>query len=95
MYSQCRTTRVYPKYSGLLPPTIQQLFYREAPVNRRTTMSSESVRQVACSWVDVGSFHMRLVVRFMIFTVIWNILDTASYSSFNFHPTRKNEIKNL
>jgi hypothetical protein len=30
-------------------------------------MSSESVCQVARSWVDVGSFHTRLVVRFMIF----------------------------
>jgi hypothetical protein len=31
-------------------------------------MSSESVCQVAHSWVDMGSFHMCLVVRFMIFT---------------------------
>jgi hypothetical protein len=30
-------------------------------------MSSESVCQVARSWVDVGSFHTRLVVRFMNF----------------------------
>jgi hypothetical protein len=30
-------------------------------------MSSESVCQVARSWVDVGSFHTRLVVRFVIF----------------------------
>jgi hypothetical protein len=30
-------------------------------------MSSESLCQVARSWVDVGSFHMRLVVRFMNF----------------------------
>jgi hypothetical protein len=43
-------------------------------------MSSESVCQVARSWVDVGSFHTRLVVRFMIFTPsVWNILDTPSY----------------
>jgi hypothetical protein len=28
-------------------------------------MSSESVRQVARSWVDVGSCHTRLVLRFM------------------------------
>jgi hypothetical protein len=28
-------------------------------------MSSESVYQVARSWVDVGSFHKRLVVTFM------------------------------
>jgi hypothetical protein len=31
-------------------------------------MSSESVCQVARRWVDVGSFHTRLAVRFMIFT---------------------------
>jgi uncharacterized membrane protein len=29
-------------------------------------MSSESVCQFARSWVDVGSFYTRLVVRFMI-----------------------------
>jgi uncharacterized protein YdiU (UPF0061 family) len=80
MYSQCRTTRVYPKYPGLLPQTIQQLFYREAPVNRRTTISSESVCQLACSWVNVGSFHTRLVVRFMIFTEsVRNILDAVLF----------------
>jgi hypothetical protein len=38
-------------------------------------MSSESVCQVARSWVDVGSFQMRLVVRFMIFAAsVRNIL---------------------
>jgi hypothetical protein len=43
-------------------------------------MSSESVCQVARSWVDVGSFYTRLVVRFMIFTAsVRNILDTPSY----------------
>jgi hypothetical protein len=43
-------------------------------------MSSESVCQVARSWVDVGSFHTRLVVRFMIFTAsVRNTLDTPSY----------------
>jgi hypothetical protein len=48
-------------------------------VDGRTTMSSESVCQVARSWVDVGSFHTRLVVRFMNFTAsVRNILDTAS-----------------
>jgi uncharacterized RDD family membrane protein YckC len=40
-------------------------------------MSSELVCQVARSWVDVGSFHTRLVVRFMVFTAsVRNILDT-------------------
>jgi hypothetical protein len=43
-------------------------------------MSSESVCQVARSWADVGSFHKRLAVRFMIFTAsVQNILDTPSY----------------
>jgi hypothetical protein len=41
-------------------------------------MPSESVCQVARSWVD--SFHTRLVVRFMIFTAsVRNILDTTSH----------------
>jgi hypothetical protein len=32
--------------------------------------------------VDVGSFHMSLVARFMIFTAsVWNILGTPSYLS--------------
>jgi hypothetical protein len=45
-------------------------------------MSSESVCQVARSWVDMGSFHMRLVLTFMTFTASpWNILDTPSYVS--------------
>jgi hypothetical protein len=43
-------------------------------------MSSESVCQVARSWVDVGSFHTRFVVRFMNFTAsVRNILDTPPY----------------
>jgi hypothetical protein len=43
-------------------------------------VSRESVCQVARSWVDVGSFYTRLVVRFMIFTASFrNILDTPSY----------------
>jgi hypothetical protein len=42
-------------------------------------MSSESVYQVARSWVEVGSFHTRLVVRFMIFTAsVGDILDPFS-----------------
>jgi hypothetical protein len=55
-----KRTRVYPKYSGLVPPSIQQLWQREAPVAGRTTMSSEPACQVARSWMDVGSFHKRL-----------------------------------
>ena len=54
------STRWYPKFSGLVPPSIQQLWKREAPVDGRTAMSSESVCQVALSWVDVGSFYTRL-----------------------------------
>jgi hypothetical protein len=43
-------------------------------------MSSEPVCQVAHSWVDVGSFHAHLVVRFVIFTAsVQNILVTPSY----------------
>jgi hypothetical protein len=30
-------------------------------------MSNESVCQVSRSWLEVGSFHTRFVVRFMIF----------------------------
>jgi hypothetical protein len=40
-------------------------------------MYSESVYQVARSWMDEGSFHTRLVLRFMNFTApVRNILDT-------------------
>jgi hypothetical protein len=43
-------------------------------------MSSESVCQVARSWVDVCSFHTRIVARFMVFTAsVRNILETPSY----------------
>jgi hypothetical protein len=50
-------------------------------VDGRNSMSSESVCQVARSWVDVGSFHTRLVVRFMIFTAsVRNILNTPIYA---------------
>jgi hypothetical protein len=52
-----KTTRWYPKHYGLLLPSIQQLWYHKAPVDGRTTMSSESVCQVARSWVDMVSFH--------------------------------------
>jgi len=44
-----------------MPPSIQQLWLHKALVDGRTTMSSESMCQVACSWVDVGSIHMRLL----------------------------------
>jgi hypothetical protein len=44
-------------------------------------MYSELVCQVARSWVEVGSFHTRLVVRFMIFTAsVRNIVDIPSYN---------------
>jgi hypothetical protein len=46
-------------------------------------MSSESVCQVARSWVEVGSFHTRLVVRFMIFTAsVRNILGIRSHFNY-------------
>jgi hypothetical protein len=45
-------------------------------------MSSESVSQVARSWVDVGSLHKRWAVSFMIFTAsVRNILDSPPYCS--------------
>jgi hypothetical protein len=48
-------------------------------------MSSEPVCQVARCWVEVGSFHTLLVVRFMNFIAsVWNVLDTPSYG---FTPT--------
>jgi glucan phosphorylase len=64
-------TKVHPKYSELVSPSIQKLWYRESPVDVWTTMSSESVCQVALSWVDVDSFHTRLfgVVHFAIASV--------------------------
>jgi hypothetical protein len=52
-------------------------------------MSSESVHQVARSWVDVGSFHKRLfgVVYFAIASVR-EFLDTTSYTIYCYlvHP---------
>jgi hypothetical protein len=49
-------------------------------VDDRTTMPSESVCQVARSWVDVGSLHTRLFIIFVIFTAsVRNILVTPSY----------------
>jgi hypothetical protein len=46
-------------------------------------MSSESLCQVARSWVDVGSFHTRLLVRFTTFTAsVQNILDTPCIPTF-------------
>jgi hypothetical protein len=43
-------------------------------------MSIESVHQVESIWVNVGSFHTRLMIRFVIFTsLIRNIVDTPSY----------------
>jgi hypothetical protein len=54
-------TRVYQKFSRLVPPSVQQLLQRKALVDGGTTMSSESVCQVARSWVELGSFHTRLL----------------------------------
>jgi hypothetical protein len=56
----CLHTMCYPKYSGLVPPFIQQLWLREAPINSRTTMCNESLCQISGSWVNEGSFHTRL-----------------------------------
>jgi hypothetical protein len=43
-------------------------------------MSSESVCQVARSWVKVGSFRTRLVVMLMNSTSVRNILGTPLYT---------------
>jgi hypothetical protein len=52
----------------------------EALVDGRSTVCSESVCQVVRSWVDVGSFHTCLVVRFMICTAsVRNIFYTPTY----------------
>jgi len=51
---------VVSKFSGLVPPSTQQLWWHKAPVDGRTTMSSGSVYQIAHSWVDMGSLHTRL-----------------------------------
>jgi hypothetical protein len=49
-------------------------------------MSSESVCQVARSWVDVGSFQKRLFLFFMIFTSsVRNILDIHYYYYYYYH----------
>jgi hypothetical protein len=75
-----RKTRVYPKYSWLVPPSIQQLWCRESPVSDRTTMYSKSVCQVTRNWVDVGSSLTRLLMRFMNFTAsVRNVLYSPSY----------------
>jgi hypothetical protein len=43
-------------------------------------MPKEPVCQVERSWLDVGSFHTRLIVGFINFTAsVQNILDTLSY----------------
>jgi hypothetical protein len=45
-------------------------------------MSVGSVGQVARSWVDVGSFHTRVVVRFVNFTSsVREMFDTTSYTA--------------
>jgi hypothetical protein len=47
-------------------------------------MSSGSVCKVARSWVDVGSFDTRLVMRFTNLTAsVRNILDSSMYGMFS------------
>ena len=53
-------TWVDPKFSGLVPPSAQQLCYRQAKVDGRTTMFSESACQVSRRWDEVGSFYKGL-----------------------------------
>jgi hypothetical protein len=53
-------------------------------VDGRTTMSGESVCQVAHSLVDVGSFDTRLFIIFMICTAsVQNVLDIPLYILIN------------
>jgi hypothetical protein len=53
----------------------------ETAVDGRTTMYSEPVCQVARSWVDVGSFHMRLFLFLWFLTAsVRNILDIRLYA---------------
>jgi hypothetical protein len=48
------------------------------------------VYQFPRTWVDVGSFHTRLVVMFIIFTApVRNILDKLSYNSAAHEPIAK------
>jgi hypothetical protein len=71
---------MYPKYSGLVAATYTAVVVARSTSKGRTAMFSEPVCHVARSWVNVVSFHTRLVVRFMIFTEsVRNILDTPSY----------------
>jgi hypothetical protein len=63
-----------------MPPFIQKMWLREAPVGGRTIMYSESMCQVARSWVDVSNFHKRLFIMFMNFTApVRNILNIPSH----------------
>jgi hypothetical protein len=59
-------------------------------------MSSESVCQVARSWVDVGSFHTRLFIIFMICTAsVRNILDISSYVLFGNATLTRHSVRHL
>ena len=53
-------TWVDPKFSGLVPSSLQQLCLRQAPVDGRTTIFSEYACQVSRRWDDVGSFYKGL-----------------------------------
>jgi hypothetical protein len=50
-----------------VPPSLQQLWWREAPVDGRTTMSSEAVCQAVRSWVVVGNFKKMCICYFYDF----------------------------
>jgi len=49
-----------PNVSGLVLPSAQHLCLRQAPVDGRTTVISESACQVSRSWDDMNSFYTRL-----------------------------------
>jgi hypothetical protein len=64
-----------------IPDWCRHLYRSETPVDGKTIMSTESVWQVARSWVDVGSFQKRLfgIVYFAI-TSVREFLYTPSYN---------------
>jgi hypothetical protein len=59
---------------------ISKIFRTGAAIHTAVaTMSSESLYQVANSWVDVGSFHTRLFIFMICIPSVRNILDISSY----------------
>jgi hypothetical protein len=75
---------MWNKADWLVQLSVQQLWQRKALVDCMATMCSESLCQVIRSWVDVGIFHTRLFIIFMIVTAsVQNILDVPWYYIFH------------